>query len=137
MFVIVGQGDVPLYEASLNKKQDAQSLVITQYFSMHSSLDVIDEKLQITNQKELDMFFKKIDRCYDQDIYAFVTATNIKLLLLISEKTKEENVNNFFLEAYENLNKQLMNPLYKLNTQITSQRFDEAIRQSAKKHLNL
>ncbi len=44
MFVIVGSNDVPLYETTL-PNVIKEEITVVHHFALHSSLDVIDEKL--------------------------------------------------------------------------------------------
>ena len=58
---------------------------ITHHFALHSSLDSLDEIVHQNN----NMFLKRIDQSGEFNIYGYVTATNIKLLLLIDDKKED------------------------------------------------
>ena len=83
MLVIIGKNDVPLYEGNL--KIIKKDINITHHFALHSSLDCLDEIVHQNN----NMFLKRIDQSGEFNIYGYVTATNIKLLLLIDDKKED------------------------------------------------
>ena len=43
MFVIIGKNDVPLYDVNLGTIK--KEINITHYFALHSSLDIVEEKI--------------------------------------------------------------------------------------------
>ena len=83
MLVIIGKNDVPLYEVNL--KIIKKDINITHHFALHSSLDSLDEIVHQNN----NMFLKRIDQSGEFNIYGYVTATNIKFLLLIDDKKED------------------------------------------------
>jgi len=128
MLVIVGKKDVPLYETNLGFiKKNIQH---QHYFIMHASLDIVDE---IANVKT-DMYLKKVDSQSDVSVYSFLTAGNIRFLLLTDGSKSEELIKNFFIEVYEAFVKNMMNPLYDLNSPITSPYFDMKVKAISSKY---
>eukprot|EP00531_Pseudo-nitzschia_arenysensis_P019636 CAMPEP_0116143716 /NCGR_PEP_ID=MMETSP0329-20121206/15600_1 /TAXON_ID=697910 /ORGANISM="Pseudo-nitzschia arenysensis, Strain B593" /LENGTH=141 /DNA_ID=CAMNT_0003639057 /DNA_START=49 /DNA_END=474 /DNA_ORIENTATION=+ len=133
LFFIVGK-DEPLYEAEIYKRgasgnSDA-SVARQSYFVVHSSLDLVD-KATWTSQ---NMYLKVIDKVNSQYVSVFLTAGNIKFLLLHSGKGEVE-IKNFFHEVYDFYVKLSMNPFYKYDTPITSKEFDKRVRAVARRNL--
>ncbi|KAK9479205.1 Sedlin [Lipomyces japonicus] len=99
-------------------------------FIVHSSLDIVDE-VQWTTPT---MYLKVIDKFYNYYVSAFVTAGNIKFLLL-HENRAEDSIRQFFQELYDLYTKTLISPFYSVNQTITSKNFDHRVRNLAKKYL--
>ena len=70
-----------------------------------------------------------------QQVSTFLTAGNIKFMLLHGGKT-EDSVRNFFNEVYELYVKLSMNPFYHYDTPITSKEFDRRIKNLARRYLS-
>ncbi|KAF9216532.1 TRAPP subunit [Podila verticillata] len=143
-FVMIGTKDNPLYEAefvSVNtarsssggatipeaKKEEFRHL---NQFIAHSALDMVEDIQWSTNQ----MYLKSIDKFNERFISAYLTAGNIKMLLLHDAKS-EDAIRNFFNECYELYIKTLLNPFYEPNSIISSTAFDTKVRMSAKRYL--
>merc|ERR1711998_63446 len=108
-FVIVGKRDNPLYElVSSPKLQDASHF---NQFIVHAALDVVEEEVW----KKQNMFLGSVDKFNDQFISAFVTAGQVKFMLLHERGNNEEAIKSFFTEVYSELYlKIIMNPFYDL-----------------------
>jgi trafficking protein particle complex subunit 2 len=102
LFVIVGRNE-PLYEAELNKRRtntadQASSDAATRqnYFVLHSALDLAERAAWTTS----NMYLKVVDKVNQQHISTFLTAGNIKFMLLHNGKP-EDSIRFFFQEVYE------------------------------------
>lgn len=97
-----------------------------------------------------------MDKFFNNYISCFITAGNIKFLLLhqpmgpISSSSSrsstsiaanptspqtEEAVKNFFLEVYENWVKTIMSPFYKVNMEVRSPVFRQRVVAAGRKYL--
>jgi len=132
VFVIVGKNDRPIYELDLSerKKGDTAESSMAQ-FLLHSALDVVDE----VQWKRSELPLKVVDQYRNQVISAYVTPSNVRLLLLHPPGKNDESIKTFFSEVHELYVKVLMNPFYKVNSQITSTVFNERVRALAAKRL--
>ncbi|KAF9974900.1 TRAPP subunit [Actinomortierella ambigua] len=141
-FVMIGSKDNPIYEAEFVSSNTAKSATSAindarkeewrhlNQFIAHAALDMVEDIQWSTNQ----MYLKSIDKFNDKFISAYLTAGNIKMLLLHETKS-EDAIRNFFTETNEWYIKTLLNPFYEPNTVITSAAFDHKVRVSAKRYL--
>eukprot|EP00537_Pseudo-nitzschia_pungens_P010169 CAMPEP_0172384904 /NCGR_PEP_ID=MMETSP1061-20121228/2596_1 /TAXON_ID=37318 /ORGANISM="Pseudo-nitzschia pungens, Strain cf. pungens" /LENGTH=141 /DNA_ID=CAMNT_0013113685 /DNA_START=99 /DNA_END=524 /DNA_ORIENTATION=+ len=133
LFLIIGKNE-PLYEAEIHKRGatgNADTSVARQsYFVAHSSLDLVD-KAQWTSQ---NMYLRVVDKVNQQFVSVFLTAGNIKFLLVHPGKGEIE-VKNFFHEVHEFYVKLSMNPFYKYDTPIVYKAFDDKVRAVARRNL--
>jgi len=130
VLVIVGKGDIPLYEADLSppgKREDPPHL---DQFIIHTAMDVVDELVWQTNA----MYLKAVDKFTEFQVSTYVTAGHIRFMLLHKQRN-EDRIRNFFVELHEVYLKTLLNPFYEANGLITFSSFDYSVRSAAKKHL--
>ncbi|KAF2139109.1 uncharacterized protein K452DRAFT_311051 [Aplosporella prunicola CBS 121167] len=168
-FAIVGTRDNPLFEHEFGTskaggdgmarfRDDARHM---NQFIVHSSLDIVEEVQWGTGQ----MYLKHIDRFHNNFISCFLTAGNIKFLLLTSPHpdhsrmstasmsslrnsaypsastynpnapAAEEAIKNFFMDVYDSWLKTIMNPFYSLNQPVKSPVFRARVAAAAKKYL--
>ncbi|KAI9491999.1 putative trafficking protein particle complex subunit 2 [Zychaea mexicana] len=133
-FAIVGATDNPIYETDIIPSSRSSSLIDSSrhlnQFIVHAALDVVEE-VQWGTQA---MYLKSVDRFNEQYVSAFVTANNVKFMLLHDQKS-EDSIKNFFNEVYEVYVKILMNPFYEKNSAITNPQFDNRVKLVARRFL--
>mmetsp|Transcript_4493 Transcript_4493/g.5202 ORF Transcript_4493/g.5202 Transcript_4493/m.5202 type:complete len:141 (-) Transcript_4493:86-508(-) len=132
LFVIVGKNE-PLYEAEFHKSGttgSSDSVTRQNYFVLHSALDLVEKAAWTTNQ----MYLKVIDKVNQQQVSTYLTAGNIKFMLLHGGRS-EDSIKNFFNDVYELYVKLSMNPFYKYDTPITAKSFDTRVRAVARRYL--
>ncbi|OQR82944.1 trafficking protein particle complex subunit 2 [Achlya hypogyna] len=125
LFMVVGSTE-PLY--SLDVKPRKEETAHVDEFVLHSALDVVHETMWANNS----MWLKVVDKFNDQFVSGFVTATNVKFILL-HESRNEDAIKSFFLDVYDLYVKLLLNPFYSHDTPITSNDFDTRVRALAKR----
>ncbi|PNH44814.1 hypothetical protein VD0004_g2951 [Verticillium dahliae] len=159
-FVVVGTQDNPLFEHEFGTSKqggDGQSRFNEQVrhlnqFILHSSLDIVEEVQWAQGQ----MYLKVVDKFFNNYVSCFVTAGNVKFLLLHqpslppgpptsrsstaiganpTSPATEEAVRNFFTEVYENWIKAIMNPFYQVNMEVRSPVFRQRVAAAGRKYL--
>lgn len=101
-------------------------------------------------------YLKVVDKFFNNYVSCFVTAGNVKFLLLHqpalppgpptsrsstaiganpTSPATEEAVRNFFVEVYENWVKAIMNPFYKTNMEVSSPVFRQRVAAAGRKYL--
>ncbi|CAO3614142.1 unnamed protein product [Cunninghamella blakesleeana] len=126
-FAIVGATDNPIYETEIIPSSRSSSTMIP---TGDAALDVVEE-VQWNTQA---MYLKSIDKFNEHYVSCFVTAGNVKLMLLHDQKS-EDSIKNFFNEVYEQYIKILMNPFYEKNSTITNSQFDNRVKMIARRFL--
>lgn len=102
LFVIVGKNE-PLFEAEIDTHSSigapGQNELSTRqnYFVLHSALDLVEKSAWTTNNN--NMYLRVVDKVNHQQVSTFLTAANVKFMLLHGGKG-EEVVKNFFNEVY-------------------------------------
>lgn len=99
-------------------------------FVVHAALDVVDD-MQWTTPA---MYLKTVDNFYSYMISAYITAGNVRFML-VHETKNEESIRQFFLDLYDLYVKTLMSPFYRVTDRIESTAFDAKVRSLAKKYL--
>ena len=91
-------------------------------FVMHASLDMVDAERWTSGQMNL----RRVDAFQGKNIYAYVTASNV-VLLLMHDDGNEENVSYFFREVHELYIKLMLNPFYTHGDAIQSKSFKQRV----------
>ncbi|KAL3790870.1 hypothetical protein HJC23_004500, partial [Cyclotella cryptica] len=97
LFVIVGKNE-PLFEAEIDTHSGAQGNDLStrqNYFVLHSALDLVEKSAWTTT----NMYLKVVDKVNHQQVSTFLTAGNIKFMLLHGGKG-EEVIKSFFNDVY-------------------------------------
>jgi len=133
LFLIVGKNE-PLYEAEIHKRGstgNSDAVARQSYFVLHSSLDLVEKSAWVTQ----NMYLKVVDKVNQQYVSTFLTAGNIKFVLLHPGRN-EESIKNFFYDVHELYVKLSMNPFYHYDTPITSKEFDKRVKAVARRYLS-
>ncbi|KAL7479491.1 hypothetical protein ACHAW6_005219 [Cyclotella cf. meneghiniana] len=97
LFVIVGKNE-PLFEAELDTHPGAQGNDLStrqNYFVLHSALDLVEKSAWTTT----NMYLRVVDKVNHQQVSTFITAGNVKFMLLHGGKG-EEVIKSFFNDVY-------------------------------------
>ncbi|CAI2384573.1 unnamed protein product [Moneuplotes crassus] len=131
MLAIVGKDDFPLYKLNIGEHGDSDSSHMDE-FVIHSSLDFVETKMLKTNQ----VYLKEVDTHLSSTVYCYLTAANVKILLLIDSKGDDSSKNVFFSELHDLYVKTIMNPFYEPNTKINFPAFDSRVKELTKKYFS-
>ena len=89
---------------------------------MHAALDMVDAERWQSGQMNL----KRVDAFQGKNMYAYVTASNV-VLLLMHDDGNEDNVSYLFREVHELYIKHMMNPFYNHGDTIRSPVFEQRV----------
>jgi hypothetical protein len=99
LFVIVGRNE-PLYEAEFHKRGltagTSDATTRQNYFVLHSALDLVERAAWTTSRMHLSV----IDKVNNQQVSTFLTAGNIKFMLLHAGRS-DDAIRMFFQDVYE------------------------------------
>ena len=99
-------------------------------FVVHAALDMAEEAAWNTNS----MYLKTVDTFNELQISAWITASQVKFMLL-HERGHEDKIRLFFQAVHELYLKTLLNPFFAPGSPITSRVFDARVRAAARRYL--
>eukprot|EP00890_Picochlorum_soloecismus_P000167 jgi/Picsp_1/1150/NSC_04631-R1_trafficking protein particle complex protein 2 len=130
-FVIVGQDDVPLFDADLTQMRQAdQQYERPQYlyhFVLHAALDAVDDQEWSANS----MYLGVVDRFNNLQVSAYTSGSRIRMLMLHDGRS-EESVKAFMKGVHDLLVPIMLNPFFLPKERITSVDFHSRVRKLAR-----
>ncbi|KAJ2296466.1 TRAPP subunit, partial [Coemansia sp. RSA 2706] len=93
-FAIVGSADSPLYEADFGVQRTENKHL--HQFVVHAALDLVEDALFANTA----CYLKAVDSYNDWIVSAYVTPSNVRLMLLHEVKS-EEAIRSFFVDCHE------------------------------------
>ena len=121
VFMMLGSGK-PIFELAEEGAKTKDAGPLSYHFSLHAALDMVDEQVWRNSQ----MHLKRVDSFQGKWISAYVTGSNVTMLLLHGEKA-DENIAFFFREVHELYVKCSMNPFYKHGDPVMSREFRQRV----------
>ena len=106
-------------------------------FILNASLDSVDAKQWVAGASQhlaqAHMYLGSIDKYNDMFVSCLQTAGNAKFLLLHENHKQEDQIKQFFNEAFELYVKVVVNPFYDPEQRIAVPQFDDKIKRLAQK----
>eukprot|EP00026_Physarum_polycephalum_P011003 Phypoly_transcript_11194.p1 GENE.Phypoly_transcript_11194~~Phypoly_transcript_11194.p1 ORF type:complete len:140 (+),score=18.47 Phypoly_transcript_11194:416-835(+) len=128
---IVGRANNPLYIRSFDQNEDP----LKYHYIVHSSLDVVEERVHKDNNKKVqttDMYLGLLYPTEDYKVYGYTTNTKIKLIVVVLDDAdvKDSDIKNFFRWFHNVYTGTVCNPFYVVDTAIKSKKFDKDLDQA-------
>lgn len=139
-FAIIGTDDQPIYELEAGTYKQGgdgiarfhQEVRELNPYILHASLDIIED----LQWKSNSIFFKNMDHFYGFNISGYLTAGNVKFLMLSDMPNDvETSIRQFFVEVNDLYVKTLLSPFYTVNQVVRSGNFDLKVKLLVKKYL--
>ncbi|GKY97485.1 hypothetical protein MPSEU_000706800 [Mayamaea pseudoterrestris] len=118
-----------------------ESLGFEHRLMIHSALDQLEESVNTTSvglpvlarNAGAGGFLGVLSRIdEDKSVFGYITATNIKLLLLTESSAKEADIRTLLSDVHELYVRYCLNPLRDMNSDISSKEFDKRISQTVR-----
>lgn len=130
-----GGAMVPRVE-NVNTASIMRTIMQTVPYLLHCTLEIISAMYLKSNSSSIYPWqCVPNEQVNHQQVSTFLTAGNVKFMLLHGGKN-EDSIKNFFNDVYELYVKLLMNPFYAYDTPITSKAFDTRVRAIARRYLS-
>jgi len=127
---VIGKENSPLYICCA---EPAQELAL--HFSLHTSLDVIEEKLatstKAAGQEQRELYLGALNSTEHQKVFGYVTNTRIKLVIVVdssSSTLRDNETRQMFRRLHLAYTNAIANPFYVPGAPIQSKKFDGVVR---------
>eukprot|EP00088_Acartia_fossae_P054824 TRINITY_DN632_c0_g1_i1.p1 TRINITY_DN632_c0_g1~~TRINITY_DN632_c0_g1_i1.p1 ORF type:complete len:141 (+),score=9.83 TRINITY_DN632_c0_g1_i1:43-465(+) len=122
---VIGKENSPLYIACITPEQE-----LGFHYSLHTSLDFIEEKLSSTNKgnDHRDLYLGLLYSTEHQRIFGYVTNTKIKFVIIVNVDATNTNLRDnetrqMFRKLHVAYTNVMSNPFYTPSTRINSNKF--------------
>eukprot|EP00051_Salpingoeca_urceolata_P027067 m.479907 g.479907 ORF g.479907 m.479907 type:complete len:133 (-) comp21629_c0_seq1:37-435(-) len=122
---VVGKQNNPLYIHSTDDPH------LQFHYLVHSSLDVIEEKIGKATTDARDPYLGLLYPTEDFHIYGYCTNTKTKLVIILDEPVQQPELKALFLRIHDAYTAVMCNAFYEPGTPITSKAFDKTIKSLA------
>jgi len=116
---VIGVNNNPLFLRSYLTGSDELKF----HYIVHASLDAVEDGVIANHETYLGLLYPN----EDFRVYGYVTATNVKLIVVIDHETNDAAVKSFFEKFHLIYCNMACNPFYTLGDQITSKGFENEI----------
>lgn len=127
---VIGKENSPLYISCADPAQE-----LTFHYSLHTSLDVIEEKLSANNKTagsdQRELYLGTLNSSEHQKVFGYVTNTRIKFVIIVDSSNtslRDNETRQMFRRLHLAFTNAVANPFYVPGQQITSKKFDAVVR---------
>jgi len=125
---VIGKENSPLYVSCVNPDQE-----LAFHYSLHTSLDVIEEKLTNTSSKgndHRDLYLGALYSTEHQRVFGYVTNTKVKFIVIVDSSNtnlRDNETRQMFRKIHIAYTNVMSNPFYSPGTRIQSKKFDVVV----------
>ncbi|GFN92257.1 trafficking protein particle complex subunit 2-like protein [Plakobranchus ocellatus] len=104
------------------------------YYTVHTSLDVVEEKISSVGKNTNDLRELYLGLLYpteDYKVYGYVTNTRVKFVVVVDSTNaslRDNEIRTMFKKLHNAYVDMLCNPFYKLGDNITSKGFENIVK---------
>lgn len=126
---VIGKENYPLYVKTITPTNELKFL-----YTVHTSLDVIEEKISTANKNTGDLRELYLGLLYpteDYRVYGYVTNTKIKFVIIIESShitLRDNEIRQMFRRLHGAYTDMVCNPFYVPGTTITSTSFENIVK---------
>ena len=128
---VIAKENYPLYirTATAPNESILSEQNLKYWYTIHTSLDVVEEKTRKTDFK--DLYLGLLYLIEDFRIYGYVTNSKIKFLVVIetsNQQYHDTEIKIMFKKLHSSYISNVCNPFYEIGQPITSKRFDDLVK---------
>jgi len=129
---VIGKDNSPLYIKCTNPDQE-----LAFHYSLHTSLDVVEEKIAITGQSaktaadNRELYLGSLYSTEHQKVFGYVTNTKIKFIIIVdssSTSLRDNETRQMFRRLHTAYTNVMANPFYTPGNRIQSNKFDTVVK---------
>lgn len=129
---VIGKDNSPLYIKCANPEQE-----LTFHYSLHTSLDVVEEKVTQSNTNNKgsndnrELYLGSLYSTEHQKVFGYVTNTKIKFVIIVdssSTSLRDNETRQMFRKLHAAYTNIMANPFYVPGDKIFSNKFDTVVK---------
>jgi len=127
---IIGKENSPLYVNCAKPEQE-----LSLQYSLHTSLDVVEEKLTNSNKSSgadnRELYLGSLYSSEHQKVFGYVTNTRIKFIIITDNNNstlRDNEIRQMFRKLHTAYTNIMANPFYIPGENITSTKFDSMVK---------
>jgi len=125
---VIGKENYPLYIKTICVENELKF-----YYTVHTSLDVVEEKISSTGKNTGDLRELYLGLLYpteDYKVYGYVTNTKIKFVIVVESSNttlRDNEIRSMFRKLHNAYVDMLCNPFYTPGENVTSKTFEKVV----------
>eukprot|EP00090_Calanus_glacialis_P042765 TRINITY_DN7580_c0_g1_i1.p1 TRINITY_DN7580_c0_g1~~TRINITY_DN7580_c0_g1_i1.p1 ORF type:complete len:142 (-),score=62.28 TRINITY_DN7580_c0_g1_i1:70-495(-) len=127
---VIGKENSPLYVSCANPEQE-----LSLHYSLHTSLDVVEEKLANTTKTagadNRELYLGSLYSSEHQKVFGYVTNTRIKFIIITDNSNttlRDNEIRQMFRKLHTAYTNIMANPFYMPGENISSSKFDAMVK---------
>jgi len=125
---VIGKENYPLFIKTISADNELKF-----YYTVHTSLDVVEEKISSVGKNTNDLRELYLGLLYpteDYKVYGYVTNTKIKLVIVVESSNttlRDNEIRSMFRKLHNAYVDMLCNPFYIPGENVTSKSFEKVV----------
>lgn len=125
---VIGKENYPLFIKAISSENELKF-----YYTVHTSLDVVEEKISSVGKNANDMRELYLGLLYpteDYKVYGYVTNTKMKFVIVVESSNttlRDNEIRSMFRKLHNAYVDMLCNPFYVPGENVTSKSFEKVV----------